>query len=72
MQHLIATLLHAVPMTTDSSVPDDFLNLFPDDVPDNVGELVNTGFAPTPLILGAVLLIVIGLASMSTRRRRKV
>ena len=72
MLHLIATLHHIVPLTSDSSVPDDFLNLYPDDVPDNLGELAGTGFAPTPLLIGAVLLIVIGLVAMTGRRNRRV
>lgn len=72
MQYLIGSLHHLVPLTTDSTVPDDFLNLYPDDVPDNVGELVLTGFGPSPVIVGAVLLIVIGLVTMSSRRKRRL
>ena len=53
-------------------MPDDFLNLYPEDVPDNLGDLAGTGFAPTPLLIGAVLLIIIGLVATSGRRKRKV
>lgn len=69
---LTVTLHHIVPLTSDSSVPDDFLNLYPEDVPDNLGDLAGTGFAPTPLLIGAVLLIVIGLVTMSSRRKRRL
>jgi len=72
MLRLTTTLHHIVPLTSDSSVPDDFLNLYPEDVPDNLGDLAGTGFAPTPLLVGAVLLIIIGLVAMSGRRKRKV
>jgi LPXTG-motif cell wall-anchored protein len=56
--------------TTDTSVPDDFLNLYPDEVSNNLGELANTGASLSPFLIGAMLLIAVGIIAMGIRRRR--
>lgn len=65
-------LMLSIISSTGTTIPDDFLNLYPEDVPENVGNLAGTGFTPGPIFIAAVLLIAIGIASMGARRRRRV
>lgn len=58
-------------VANSTTIPDDFLNLYPEEVPDNIGNLVSTGFAPGPFLIGAVLLVAIGIAALSGKRRRR-
>lgn len=71
MGSLIAHIGSVVAVSTSTTIPDDFLNLYPDDVPDNIGDLAGTGFAPGPFVIGALLLIAIGVAALTGRRRRR-
>lgn len=57
-------------LTTESTVADDFLNLYPEDVPDSMEGLVETGFGFSPFLFAAVLVISLGLALLGVRRRR--
>lgn len=72
MNWLLLGINQMIDSTTNTTIPDDFLNLYPEDVPDNVGDLAGTGFAPGPLIVGAALLVVIGLASLASRHRKRI
>ena len=71
MGSLIMFIDSVVVASTSTTIPDDFLNLYPDDVPDNIGDLAGTGFAPGPFVIGAVLLVIIGVAALTGRRRRR-
>lgn len=57
-------------LTTDTTAPDDFLNLYPEDVPDNMGGLVETGFGFSPFLFSAILVASLGVAILGRRRRR--
>lgn len=72
MNQILFSINQMIDSTTNTTIPDDFLNLYPDDVPDNIGDLAGTGFTPGPLLVGAILLVVIGLASLTTRRRKRI
>ena len=67
MGSLIMFIDSVVVASTSTTIPDDFLNLYPDDVPDNIGDLAGTGFAPGPFVIGAVLLVIIGVAALTGR-----
>ena len=69
---LVVALINSVLVaSTSTTIPDDFLNLYPDEVPDNIGDLGRTGFAPGPFVIGALLLVIIGIAALTGRRRRR-
>lgn len=55
---------------TDTTVEDDFLNLYPEDVPDSMGGLAATGFAFGPFVFAALLFVSVGVAMVGVRRRR--
>ena len=69
MNKAINVLIGAI-STTDTSAPDDFLNLYPEDVPDNWEGLVETGFGFSPFLFAAVLIASLGAALLGVRHRR--
>ena len=69
MNDLIALIAHRV-STTDTTVADDFLNLYPEDVPDNLGSLVDTGFGFSPFLFAAIVLATLGASLLGIKRRR--
>lgn len=55
--------------STDTTIPDDFHNLYPEDVPDNIKDLASSGLGLGPFVIAAVILLVIGVVMMGNRRR---
>jgi hypothetical protein len=55
--------------STSTTIPDDFLNIYPDEVPEGVGNLAESGFGISPFVLISVALLVLG-ASVIKRVRR--
>jgi len=66
MSNVIANVLSM----TDTSVANDFLNLYPEEVPQNMGNLPEAGFGASPFLAGAMVLIVVSVAAINVRRRR--
>ena len=62
-------LLQFVIETTETTIPDDFYIVFPEDVPDNVKDLASSGLEIGPLMMAALTLIVIGVAVITRRQR---
>jgi hypothetical protein len=69
MNDLTTLIVHRV-STTDTTVADDFLNLYPEDVPDNMGSLVDTGFGFRPFLFAAIVLAALGASLLGAKRRR--
>jgi hypothetical protein len=69
MTHLFQSAMHVLAESTSTTIPDDFLNLYPDVVPDQVGNLGSTGIAVGPFVLGAVVFLILGAAIMGRRKR---
>lgn len=55
--------------STSTTIPDDFLNIYPDEVPEGVGNLAESGFGISPFVFGAVLFLVLGALLLKRVRR---
>jgi len=68
----IQSLLFDLVIATGTTIPDDFYNLYPDEQTEGGAGLGNTGYFPGPFIIGSIVLVAIGLAALSSRRRRRI
>lgn len=66
----LRVLMHVMTAATDTTIPDDFLNLYPDDVPDNLGDLATAGVSLGPILIGSIVVVAIGAAMFGRGRRR--
>ena len=57
--------------STDTTIPDDFHILYPEDVPDNIKNLASSGLGLGPFVVSAVILLVVGMVMIGNRRRRR-
>ena len=68
----IQSLLFDLVIATGTTIPDDFHNPYPDEQTEGGSGLGNTGYFPGPFIIGAILLLVIGLTVIGSRRRKRI